>query len=843
MNGMKKTFLTPCKHVSLREQGYCPMSTKLKAPTGEAQRFVIPSCGVIDAHMHIMSGNCSPLPVAWAQMPEAILPGLKLAPRSLINASADSLPAKLADSAIVRDQVQKISAIATKLGGLAGKAGAALNAAENGCAIMLVGVAQNILQTQRKLVAQESRTGLDTVCGILQFVKDELSAGADLASEIDAVVQRVCAKMETARAQVSKAAQSAGPVVDDYRLSTPQQKLALSTIQLAASVAEGIIGAVSSASAGAAKLAQTVTGIAGSCASGLKKLAQSIGEGAASVAQSFFDHGVQAAFHAGAEAFLVLVKKETQANSAVAGAAAAVCETAANIVQGTENDIVNLTHLLSVQKNGTDVIGARACAAIPGKAAPFNPLVGLLMDMEYAHLDGYQGLPVYRKATKRYYVQSSFVNSEGIEVQNNASLPPDYEPGHDALQNVQSEPFDSFRYYRYDRDASGTKGPALWMYLEETKLFENYPTQMTRSVGVAMKNPWKLFPLYHYDPRRWINSWKFPFSRLLQTASADPEPRHSPRAFLGFKMYPSLGYHPLDEHLPHLNNFYAECAKQKIPILAHCSPGGYRTHEWENYLGYYRSAKPSRTPENKSYGIYQSTIGGVSPQAQFFMENIAAPQCWKKVLDLPGCGGLKLCLAHFAGGGDASVDILYAGWNKDAAIKNSGAKQSDALVYSWRDTLVDMITCGKYPNLYTDISCFQIAEHYDKVLSTIQSVFDKSAEKGAHLLSRIMFGTDWYVTEIDGKNYRAFYDANLEQVNKLDDALRKKGYLKHGSPTLWQRFGMINPFEFYDFFALRDNIKKVMLSWGLKETDGKLIDGYKMVGRMKKKINVLKKNA
>jgi hypothetical protein len=805
-----------------------PMSTTLKARTGEPQTFVIPSCGIIDAHMHIMSGNCSPLPVAWAQMPDALVPALKALPRSAINALPDAPPAMLVDRDIVYNQIKKISDLAAQLGKLLNNAVGTINADANGLAVLLVTIAQNLVQSQLKAAANDEREGQETTHGVFQFIKDVLLSGADLSTDLDGAVQAVCDKIERARGQAS----------GGYALTSPQVSTALGTLELAANVAEGIVHAVANACGGAAQAAQIVSKAAASCLDGLRKLIKPV----ADAADSFIERAVGAAFNAGSHLFLDLVKSKTQDLTSVIGAAATVCNTVSKFAAAVDSNI-NLLHFIKVQRLRTDAIGLLACAGSPAKNAAFAPLVCQLMDMEYAHLDGYGGIPVYRKAIKRYYVPSSFINSEGVEVQYDAPLPPDYEPGHDALKNVKSEQFESFRYYRYERDAAGVKGPALWMYLEETNMFEAYPRQMIRSVGAAMKNPWKLFPMYHYDPRRWINSWKFPFSRLLSTKSSDPEPGHSPRAFVGFKMYPALGYHPLDDHLPRLKDFYGECARQKIPVLAHCSPGGYHTHEWENYLGYYRSAKPAQTHENKSYSVYKYAIGGVSPQVQFFEEDISAPSCWKKVLDLPGCSDLKLCLAHFAGGGSTPYDILYAGWHPDAKLKNADRKQSDDRVYNWRETVVDMITNGSYPNLYTDIAYFPIADHFDLFLSTLQEVFDQDRDKGLHLVNRILLGTDWYVTEVDGKNYRSFYESNLECINRLDAALRKKGYLKKDSPTLWQWFSMINPFEFYNFYSLRDEIKKVMLSWGLKEADTKLVDGYKMVGRMKRKIDVLKKNA
>ena len=45
-----------------------------------------------------------------------------------------------------------------------------------------------------------------------------------------------------------------------------------------------------------------------------------------------------------------------------------------------------------------------------------------------------------------------------------------------------------------------------------------------------------------------------------------------PGGFYGLKLYPRLGYHPMADRLPEL---YSYCAKNEIPIITHCSSGGF----------------------------------------------------------------------------------------------------------------------------------------------------------------------------------------------------------------------------------------------------------------------------
>jgi hypothetical protein len=809
------------------------MSEVFNGKTGEFQNFVIPANGIIDAHVHIMSGNCSPLPLVWGKLPDGLIHGVKYVPlglkdlpRSWISSIANSGPTSIIDKLIIFEQVKKLNESASELCEIARKQNNFLNSNINRMCNLLLGIASKTIETQRRLLVKELYSGCDVLFAILQFIREEIDAGSDLASDIDWITENVMRKIENARQQVDHGAKNADEILENYKINIVFLKVFVKVIEMATHIAEGLILLTVNASHTMADIAKEIDSLSDVCIDNLKELISFFGDAAAGGTNFAYEYGAKSIINFGANVLNGIVRSVAIVKDTVIIKSTEIVQSTMKKVDTIEIAYLSYSHFLKVQGGSTNQIGNNLCKNVPFKNVAFNPFICLTMDMEYALLDGYQGMTIYRKVNKRYYILSQ-VYVHGIKTEIKTYLEPDYEPGHDKLTGVKDEPFE--RYYRYDRDKYGKKGPAKLMYAEENDLFQNWDKQIIQTIACVMNNPWKLFPMYHYEPRRWMNNYKEPFSFLLYDKNQKLS-KNSMHIFIGFKMYPSLGYHPLDEHFPDLKEYYTECANQKIPIMSHCSPSGMFTHEREHYLRYYKTKDPAK---NKPY---KSFLDDVSPGIQFFEENISSPLCWKKVLDLPGCKELKLCLAHFGGGGSTPEDKLYGGWFG----KSRQDPKKEEHTYNWRMALVEMITCGDYPNLYTDFSCFPLKDFYDIFLETIVEAFKKDPKKGGHLIKRIMFGTDWYMTELDGSNYKQFYDDSVEQINRMDIALRQGGFLQQTDPSLWQWFSMINPFEFYNFYGLRDEIENTMKSWNIASDIIK--PGMDTVKRLNKRITGLLKN-
>ncbi|VAW68827.1 hypothetical protein MNBD_GAMMA09-1058 [hydrothermal vent metagenome] len=157
--------------------------------------------------------------------------------------------------------------------------------------------------------------------------------------------------------------------------------------------------------------------------------------------------------------------------------------------------------------------------------------------------------------------------------------------------------------------------------------------------------------------------------------------------FKGVKIYPTLGYSPDDEVL--MSEIYPYMVKKNIPLMTHCSPGSVNSKD-----------------------ITRS-------EAHAF----ADPYNYRIVMDI--FPELRICLAHFGGVSEWRRHI-----NEPKDPKNP----------TWLAKIQKLIKCGKYPNLYTDISYTIFNYHENFSLLNILLEDDKITDK-------ILFGSDFYMVE------------------------------------------------------------------------------------------------
>ena len=164
------------------------------------------------------------------------------------------------------------------------------------------------------------------------------------------------------------------------------------------------------------------------------------------------------------------------------------------------------------------------------------------MDMEYAHLAGYEGSTIYHGEKEDCFF---YERKTGVEPEKKGEI-----------VSLSHE---------YDK----SRGLKL----------HKWKKQYEHTRDSAYKYPFKEIPLYFYEPRRWSKSsgtkmtkhmdfgaWDEPFKKVAT------EKREG--IFIGFKMYPPLGHRPFDEFCEYLPDFYNKCETENIPILTHCSQGG-----------------------------------------------------------------------------------------------------------------------------------------------------------------------------------------------------------------------------------------------------------------------------
>lgn len=395
--------------------------------------------------------------------------------------------------------------------------------------------------------------------------------------------------------------------------------------------------------------------------------------------------------------------------------------------------------------------------------------VVMTMDMEYAHINGYFGLKIYNPV----YADSDFTKEPihywypipGKWKRRGNS----YELEDGVPQHVPEEGQSRQEYEKFWKDVQTEEGvPGCYHDVrtngvklvrimaapcltnsKETARYEQWKKQLRYTELAALKYPLKMLPMFHYDPRRWQLQGN---SEVFKKVDLD-----SGGFYLGFKMYTAQGYRPWDiRRLPILKDFYAECSKRKTPIMNHCSPDGAFTFEREKYLYF---VHPNDTDEDRKqkYAKPRTVLGAtIYDPKEYFNDHFVSPDAWRKVLDSTVNGrplkDLRLCLAHF--GGNTTL----------------GKKWGRQIIRMMKD----------YPNVYADISSSFANSKFRTYF--IEEILKKDPDREL-IKDRILFGTDWYLTLLDGVNY-------VEYCQKARDALKFDS-------SLWFRFTQYNPCRFY----------------------------------------------
>jgi predicted TIM-barrel fold metal-dependent hydrolase len=210
-------------------------------------------------------------------------------------------------------------------------------------------------------------------------------------------------------------------------------------------------------------------------------------------------------------------------------------------------------------------------------------------------------------------------------------------------------------------------------------------------------------PFLAVDPRR---------RGVMEIVRRYVDPERGP--FVGVKVYPPQGYLPTH---PDLAPVLAHCAAHRIPVTAHASPGGFPTARRRLYV---RSATDTGIT-----GRWETFEHGANA-ARFFSD----PTGWRPVLDRHP--DLALNLAHFGGADD---------------LPDAGS-----LAGTWAGEIVDMLECGRYPNLHTDLSFYP----GPGLVERLGAIID------AHpvLERRLLFGTDYVMVALDpdGVPLRGYFD-------------------------------------------------------------------------------------
>jgi hypothetical protein len=373
-----------------------------------------------------------------------------------------------------------------------------------------------------------------------------------------------------------------------------------------------------------------------------------------------------------------------------------------------------------------------------------------------------------------------------------------------------------------------------------TSDFEIWEKQIEDTEKATASNPLRLFSLYCYDPRRnrlpnddspgenICRRWDEPFGGIV--GCKDPANEFN-KIWLGFYMNPFLGFRPFDEFCEHLPDFYEKCAKEEIPILAHCASGGivarnavdvgstktypittYRIFDKIKIIERLKKSKKRNERLNlpddqkklcSDWYRSKNDVGDTGEEfsvddtdLDHFRANYGHPRNWIPVLKC--FPGLRLCLAGFGGNSEWQHESMTK-WTHDD--KNYGLPP--------REWIRCIIQLTRDNNVYADISGLNIYDHrvrfaLRKMLRLIQNLKndediknepDDNNNKFKHLKYKLIFGSGWYFTYLMDMSY----STESFQHNYRDYCREFKILFDEVDPTgeFWERVSLINPWKFY----------------------------------------------
>ena len=311
---------------------------------------------------------------------------------------------------------------------------------------------------------------------------------------------------------------------------------------------------------------------------------------------------------------------------------------------------------------------------------------------------------------------------------------------------------------------------------------KNYCTQLNEVKHIKRYYPDNFFPFVSIDPRarsgetllRWARNF-FEFG-LVSKSSGQTYP-----FFSGIKMYPALGFFPFD---PRLEKIYAYAEENGIPITLHCTrvgslyigkniegliplrPKMIMPKEGGEVFDKAQIAQNEIYERMKKYSdegwIKNSEIGKNDLACDLFSH----PQNYVPImLKFPK---LKICLAHM--GGEYEIEFMNAADRKNGNPRKERVKIWDMDGYNWAELIRDLMK--EHPCLYTDIS-FSVSDlDSPKIAANFNEWLDAIDKNGYELGNRILFGTDYYMTEMANRESE-LYKLASEKLEKWFDRITR----------------------------------------------------------------------
>lgn len=245
----------------------------------------------------------------------------------------------------------------------------------------------------------------------------------------------------------------------------------------------------------------------------------------------------------------------------------------------------------------------------------------------------------------------------------------------------------------------------------------------------------KVFPFFVIDPRR-----KGIFDMFLRHVVEE-------KNFRGVKIYCPNGYTPTDPMLFGKEEgdecVYSICERLEIPIIAHCSRGGFVTYQKAIKVSGHIMDKDLKNiiPVHDFELEFEHDLDQMNDKIHEVSGRLNHPRLWELVMER--YPNLKLDLAH---------------WGGESA--------------EWQGMITEMLR--KYPNLYTDLACTEEKYFQDQ----IDEMKRPSKE---FLLEKVLYGSDYHILMLFSDSIDSYLKMFLDKLSKED----------------WDRISITNPKRFF----------------------------------------------
>jgi predicted TIM-barrel fold metal-dependent hydrolase len=302
-------------------------------------------------------------------------------------------------------------------------------------------------------------------------------------------------------------------------------------------------------------------------------------------------------------------------------------------------------------------------------------------------------------------------------------------------------------------------------YLGVGRSTSGYAGQLEEIINLKRRYPDTLYPFLSVDPR-WMATGEQIRDAVVRyfDKKVQVNGSRSVYPFAGIKLYPSTGFYVFD---PKLKPTMEWAAANGVPIMTHCSYLGGIYHNDTNYLkGNISNCIDPYTGARYDKPVYHGYTKKDRTNNHETCSYYLEPYSYRSMIEYFVNKGtpLKICFAHY--GGNKHMLMEHTNTNKGPFIGVDKGR-------NWAMQIRDLM---QYPGIYADIS-YSLSDK-----KTYPFIF--SEMKNAKYADRILFGTDFFMTEREAEEKSTYNDFRTQALDRTNAAF--------DGTLAWEKMAMQN---------------------------------------------------